>query len=290
MAAIAAQTAGDDTTAGYRRDLALILGAFVAGRLLTVAVTALWLALHPESEVRTVAEALCRWDCHWYVYTAEKGYDLVPTHWERGDGANWAFFPLLPLLMRAAATVLPIGTETAGFLVANLAFLVAVVAFHVYARDLGGRAFGLFAGLLLALWPFSIHATVPMSEAVYWPAAILALAFARRDRWIAAGLAAAALSGSRAVGVFGFLPLLILAVGRYGLAPLVTLRPAAARASLALALSGFGLGLYMMHLWLTTGDALAFSHIQNAWGREFRAPWWLVFDEFSPGATAPRTS
>ncbi len=287
MAAIASRSEAQDRTS-LGRDLAFVVSAFVLGRLITIAVAALWLQLHPDSGVATLADALCRWDCRWYVYTADKGYDPLPSHWERGDGANWAFFPLLPLLMRGATLLLPIGTTAAGFVVANLSFLLAVVAFHVYARDLAGRRFGLFAALLLAVWPFSIHATVPMSEAVYWPAAILALAFARRDWWIAAGFAAAALSASRAVGVFGFLPLLILAIARFGVVPLVTLRRDAAPAALALALSGFGLGLFMTHLWLTTGDALAFSHIQNAWGREFRAPWWLVVDEFSPWRFEPK--
>lgn len=270
-----------------RRDLLIVLAAFVAGRLITLAVAALWLSLDPEGGSSTIADALCRWDCRWYIYTADKGYDAVPMHWARGDGANWAFFPLLPILMHAVSALLPVSTRTAGFLVANAAFLVAVVAFHVTARDLFGRAFARFAAVLLALWPFSIHATVPMSESVYWAAAVGTLMLARRDWWIAAGLAAAALSATRAVGVLGFLPLLVLAIQRHGFGALVTLRREAAPAALALALSGLGLGLFMTHLWLKTGDALAFSHIQTSWGREFKAPWWMIVDELSPWRFAP---
>jgi hypothetical protein len=264
------------------RDAAILLALFVLGRLITAGVSDAWIALNPDLTDRTLSELLCRWDCKWYIYIAEKGYDPVAKHWERGDGTNWAFFPLLPVLMAAISDVTGLAAREAGYVVANAAFLTAVIAFYAYVRDLHGERFALFAGGMLALWPYSVHATVPMSEAVYLPASILVFLFARRGDWIAAGLAAAAMSASRAVGMFVVVPLLVLAVQQFGWRALVTLRPDATRVVLAMALAGFGLGLFMTHLWLTTGDALAFSHLQTAWARRSEWPWVMLVNELSP--------
>lgn len=281
MVAPAAPAEGD-TAGGLRRDLLVLLALVIAGRLAIAGVAALYLAGHPDDPAGSLAGVLCRWDCKWYVYVADHGYDPVARHWARGDGADWAFFPLLPLLMRAVALATGLSTRSAGFVVSTAAFALAVAAFHLYARDLRGPAFARHAGALLALWPFSIHAGVPMSEAVYLPASILAVLLARRGRWIAAGVAAAALSASRAVGVLGVLPLLAIALEAHGWRALARFSPPALPALVALALSGFGLGLFMVHLWMTTGDALAFSHVQTAWGRSFAWPWRMVIDELSP--------
>lgn len=264
------------------RDVAALLAVFLAGRLISLAVAQAALLVHPEWEVTGLVDMICRWDCKWYAGVAEIGYEPQARHWARGDGANWAFFPLLPLLMAGVSAATGLSLKVAGLVVANAAFVVAVIGFFLYARDLVDRRFALFAAALLALWPYSVHATVPMSEAVYLPASVLLFLFARREQWIAAGLAAAALSSTRAVGVFGFLPLFVLAVQRHGLLSLIRLAPQAAPASLACALAGLGIGLTMMVQWHVTGDALAFSHIQTAWSREFLWPWRMVVDELSP--------
>jgi hypothetical protein len=269
-------------TAAPWRDVALVLGLFVLGRLITWAAAGTWFALDPDIESAGLAELLCRWDCRWYLKIAEIGYEPVAQHWERGDGTNWAFFPLLPMLIAGTTWSTGLDTLAAGHAVALTAFFVALVAFHAYVRDLAGERTALFAAGLLALWPFSIHATVPMSEAVFLPASILVFLFARRGQWIAAGLAAVALSASRAVGMFGVFAMLVLAVQQFGWRALLTFRPDATRALLAMALAGFGLGLFMAHLWFRTGDALAFSHIQTAWARKSALPWDMLIDEFSP--------
>ena len=42
--------------------------------------------------------SLCRWDCFWYGSILLYGYDAVPSRPPAGDAANWAFYPLFPLL------------------------------------------------------------------------------------------------------------------------------------------------------------------------------------------------
>jgi Mannosyltransferase (PIG-V) len=68
---------------------------------------------------------LARWDAVWYLRIAESGFG--------GSDVRAAFFPLYPLLVRAVAA--PFGASpgallVAGYVVALLAFLGALVLLH----------------------------------------------------------------------------------------------------------------------------------------------------------------
>lgn len=54
-----------------------------------------WNMLHNTNN--TFVSSLMQWDAGWYKYTIENGYSLEPTN---GAQANWAFFPLYPLIVK----------------------------------------------------------------------------------------------------------------------------------------------------------------------------------------------
>lgn len=267
---------------GLLRDVAVLLAAIVLGRLLMASGAFVAVSIYDIPEAPDVLRGLCRWDCRWYRQIALIGYDAQAQHWLRGDGANWAFFPALPVAIAAAMALTGLDVDIAGLVVANLAFVGSVLLFHLVVRDLLGPPAALFGGAMMALWPFSVHASVPMSEALYLPLSMAAVHGARRGWWLAAGIAAAACSATRAVGLFVVVPMLMIAIREHGFWRLVLLRPGAERAALALGMTGIGLGLFMLHLHGRTGDALAFSHIQTAWGREAKWPWMMVYDALNP--------
>ncbi len=67
--------------------------------------------------------ALCEWDCEWYRHTIQDGYDPEPRLRPDHDFANWAFFPLFPLLARALKLATGLSAFWAGTAVSMLCFV-----------------------------------------------------------------------------------------------------------------------------------------------------------------------
>jgi len=214
------------------------------------------------------AHAMCVWDCAWYGDIALHGYQTHPENLNFGGPAgiaNWAFFPLYPMLVAAIGRLLPLDPAILGAIVSPLLTYGAVLA----ARPLFNgdeRAHRLFAALLLA-GPFSFYFATLYSESLFLLLTVLAFVALERRNFLAAGLWGALLSATRTVGV-----LFVFALAFAALRELrrdgwrtVTRRP-----DLILSLLLVPLGLFAFMIWLygATGDALAFLHIQRGWDRE----------------------
>ena len=50
---------------------------------------------------------MARWDCAWYEGIIREGYYKEPMAHTRMDAANWAFFPLFPMIMRGVSLLFP---------------------------------------------------------------------------------------------------------------------------------------------------------------------------------------
>lgn len=222
-------------------------------------------------------DGLCRWDCLWYVTLAETGYNHFPAE-SLLDTGNWAFFPLLPMLVGGLhaltgwvtiriATALSIGFST----------LAIFAAWPLLGRNL--RAYTLYAAFLLC-GPFSVYFTTFYTEVLFVLLVNCLLLTLRRSNYLRSGLCAALLSATRIVGVFAVFAI----VAQY----LLDFRHRGARwrdlpaelwrnpaIVLAVLLAPVGLFAYMAYLRFHMGDALAFSHVQRAWGRITGNP--LVF-------------
>ncbi|MDY0021381.1 hypothetical protein [Arenimonas caeni] len=196
-------------------------------------------------------------DASWYQDIATGGYEARP--FDASRQANWAFFPLHPMLWRGLQAT-GLSPAASGLLMAHLLFFIALVQMHRWVqvqwnRDLADRSL-----LCLALFPASHFFSLPWSESLF--AALLAtalLAMAQRRWGLMAGAAMLA-GGTRAVGVL-LAPLLWWEArrdpkagwSRRWLYPLVAMA---------------GLAAFMAWLWQATGNALAFADIQAAWGRD----------------------
>lgn len=219
--------------------------------------------------------AFCVWDCGWYQSIAEGGYDLVPGVRLRPGAANWAFFPLSPLIAGAAAKLTSLPVVVCGFFLSNLYAILAGIA----ARPLFGeneRAYWLYIVMLLA-GPFSVLFSSLHTEALFVLLVTLAARALHERRLDVAGGFTALLSATRLTGI-----LMILALGWAALerelrqrTPLRNLPAALLRDRqlvLGLAIAPLGLVAYMVFLRLHVGDGLAFLHIQRAWGRFISNP------------------
>lgn len=274
------------TAAPSRREWALVLALGVLSRALVYAAAAL--ANQVQGAGRGAAAWLCSWDCGWYMSIAYDGYQRAPSAHPSGDAANWAFFPLFPLAVRSLMRATGLQAQSAAQVLNNLAFVAALLVLHRMLRPrLGGRD-SLFVVALLAFSPYGVYFSAPYTEALYLLLMLLCLALARDGRWLAAGAAAAALSATRNLGVFIVLPLLALAVAQHGWRPLLRAARGTEGAWLALALAPLGLSAYMLFLHGLVGDALAFKHVQIAWGGQVGNPLAVIWDGLAGDDLYPR--
>ena len=228
----------------------------------------------PDADWFGYFDALCRWDCEWYISMTERGYDRFPVE-ARTSAANWAFFPLYPMLVGLVGHIVPIPT----LLLANLMSLITAYAAVVLAWPLLGRnlrAYTLYSAFIFS-GPLSMYFTTFFTEVMFVLLTTLVFRSLGRSDYIGAGLAAALLSGTRIVGVFASLSLGLQALLDYrrrngswrGVIGGIVGQP---RLVLAIFISPLGLFAYMafLHFWI--GDGFAFSHVQRAWGRVVANP------------------
>jgi hypothetical protein len=222
-----------------------------------------------EPHLAGYPDGLCRWDCQWYVILATSGYDPFPVP-RSIDAGNWAFFPLFPMLVGAVHRVLPGSVMMVATGVSILmSMAAALVAWPLLGRNL--RAYTLYCAFLLC-GPFSIYFTSFFTEVLFVLLANGVLLALRRSQYLAAGTLAGLLSATRIVGVFMVFALVLHYLIDYRrragtlrrLPQHLWQQPAIVLATL---LTPLGLFSYMAFLHFQIGDALAFNHVQRAWGR-----------------------
>jgi hypothetical protein len=223
--------------------------------------------------------AACRWDCGWYSSIVQGGYHLEPIAHPKGDAANWAFFPAHPLVAKLIALLIEAEAGIALVITGKLFFLGCIYIFMIVAKKEFGPDAQVPAGMLIAFNPYVVYAHTGYTEPLYFLLTTLAFLAVGSQRWVLAGLASAMLSATRLVGVlFGFV--LLAAALKSGAFANRRLWPILA---LALLLSPLGLAGYMAYLHTHVGDALAFMHIQVAWGREITNPVEVVVSAWRHG-------
>ncbi|SFV26786.1 hypothetical protein SAMN05216456_0111 [Devosia crocina] len=234
----------------------------------------------PDAEWTQYFDALCRWDCVWYVRMAETGYDPFPVP-ARVTAGNWAFFPFYPMLVGLIGKLIPLPT----IVLANLVSIVTAYAAVVAAWPLLGkhvRSYTLYAAFILS-GPVSFYFTTFFTEVMFVLLTTLVFRALGRSNYLGAAAAAALLSGTRIVGVFSSLSIGVKALmdfrartgGWKGVFGGLLGQP---RLVLAIFLSPLGLFAYMafLHHWI--GDGLAFSHTQRAWGRQIANPFTYLWE------------
>ncbi|MEZ5484459.1 MAG: hypothetical protein R3F01_04790 [Lysobacteraceae bacterium] len=262
----------------WRRAGLCALAAFLVSRLLilfaTILVTGTDSAAQPplpgdrhiitfsaERLGETLDRLATQGDAGWYRGIANGGYAQRPFDDSRQE--NWAFFPLHPLLWRAAITAFGDSSSTA-LLWSNLLALLALVALHLATRSSGrDAATADRAVFVLAFFPTSYFLSLPWSESLFLLVSAGGWAMVRHGSMAGAGLFGMAASATRVSGVF-LLPALAIDLWQRD-------RPSLRRAW-PLALVPLGALAFMAWLWWLSGNPLAFADIQAAWGRALGLP------------------
>lgn len=108
------------------------------------------------------------WDAQHYLFISRFGYGPLPD--------SGLFFPLWPLLVRAAAPLAGGDALAAAVVLANALSTAGLLAFHWAAERAHGRRAADAALLLLAAFPGTVFFCVPYSEALFFLLAVLAVA------------------------------------------------------------------------------------------------------------------
>src|SRR6478735_5485870 len=211
-----------------------------------------------------VVAPLARWDSVWYLAIANDGYPP-------DDARRAAFFPLYPLLVRTADTVVrsPI---LAGALVSFACFAIALVVLRRLTElELGAPA-ARTTVWALALFPGAVFFSAVYSEALYLALSIGCVYCARTGRWAWAGTLGALGAATRSAGVLLVVPLAVMWLAQ------ADARPRRVRDAAWIALVPAGLAAFCGALALGGGDAFAPMHAQDIWYRHFAGPFVGVWD------------
>ncbi|MFH8367782.1 hypothetical protein [Streptomyces sp. NPDC018031] len=168
------------------RSAAPALAVYAAVRLTSMLCLAVW-AWHVGKHPRTLLGR--SWDSVWYVGIAQDGYGTaLPSRiWPGISFSDLAFFPLFPGLVRAVAAVTPLGTVSAGLLVAWASAGAAAWGVHAVARLLYGRRVALCAVVLWGLLPHAIVQSMAYTEPLLTALAAWSLYALLTGRWLWAG-------------------------------------------------------------------------------------------------------
>jgi len=262
----------------WRPSLVTAAAALAAFRVLTLLVglvaaygNAGWRVLlqHP-------ADALflpfAHWDAGWWTRIVAEGYG----HSNPGGFSDGAFAPGYPMAIRAVMWLLHVGPLVAGFLVSGVALFVALAVLHRLAAEDHGLDAARTTVLLVLVWPTAAFLAAPYSEPLSLALVSLALLAARRQRWVWAGLLAAAAMLSKYV-----LGLLVIAL----LVDHVVRRrrrdaPPQARTLAAIALPGcLALAGVLAFMQVRFGAPLHFLTAEGqAWGHRLTTPLQLALN------------
>lgn len=210
-------------------------------------------------------ELFAHWDAAWFTQIATMGYSYV----DDGNMYNVAFFPVLPLAMRALMS-LGIPVNIAGVLVNNFAFLGALILLYRWAEEHHGVGAARWSAAVLAWCPFSLFGTAIYSEGLFLLLTTASIRAFEKGQYFRAALWGALTTATRVTGA-ALLPSFLFVAWRERRPPI---------AYIAALATGLGMLCFMIFCAIKLNDPLAFVHVQKAWtlkgGVDWRG-WWDMF-------------
>jgi len=207
-----------------------------------------------------------RYDSGWYAHIATEGYSYTP-----GQQSPVAFFPMYPLAVRGV-TALGLDVFVAGVLLSMVCGVLALVLFTHWARARADEPTVRNAGLLLALYPFAFFLYGAMySDALFLLLIVGAFLLLERGHLVPAVLLGAMATAARPVA-----PALVLGLLARRLEWKHERGQRWSAVDLLPVLAATGLLLYILYLWRTFGEPMAFVKVQSAQGWD-QTPGWRTW-------------
>ncbi len=246
-----------------RRTVRYALLVFVLSRLAFVVLTLVVLRLyHSAGGPATFVDAWARFDATYYARLARDGYQGGHLLYRT------AFFPLQVLFTALLGPLAGGNTYLSAIFVANISFFVALLGWASLALDDVDEPAALRSMLYLTLFPTAFFLFAGYAESLFLATESWCVVCCRRGLWWQAGALGLLAAATRQMGLFLVLPFAYEYAKQAGW----SLRRLRADA-LAVLLIPCGLLLFMLWLWRSAGDPLAFSHAEAHWQHTLMAPW-----------------
>lgn len=216
-----------------------------------------------------------RWDAGWYQGIAESGYKFTPDR-----PSNVAFFPMYPMLMRAAhifaGSHRHLWWFLSGIVVSNAALAIALTYLFLLVRLEFDEAAARRAVLYLLIFPTTLFLSAVYSESVFLAFTLSAVYYARKRAWWLAGFLSGAAALSRPPGVVIFVWLLVEYLLQCGF----NWRRVRWNV-VALGFAPLGLASYFAFLQYFNGTPTAAVRAQFTWGLRLEGQWRTIAPFFS---------
>ncbi|SDI80794.1 hypothetical protein [Paenibacillus typhae] len=237
--------------------------------------------LHPDdSLINNMIGIWAQWDAGWYDNIAEKGYATDYGYNPYfGNQANYAFFPLYPMLIRFLVVLFNLKDyNVAGIIISNVFFVISSIYLYKISRLYYDEKQSFQVFLWFVAFPANFLFSCVLTEALYFSLVLICFYYAKKNKWFIVGLSGFFLALTRNLGVFIIVPLLLqylvnvkfkLFEIKYNVIYLLMI-PA-----------GFvAWGGYLYHI---TGDFLMFKNVQNTWGRISSQPISVIYNTIMNG-------
>lgn len=210
-------------------------------------------------------------------------YQLVPQlfSWANFDGEHYlsisifgyksleqAFFPVYPIIISFMSKPFShdllsslINSTIAGLIISNSAFLMALIVLYKLIQIDFSKEIAFLTILLLLIFPTAFYFGALYSESLFILFSVISFYNARKRKWLIATIFGILASGTRVFGSL-LLPSLIIEA---------LLQKEKFSKFFWIILIPLGLILYMIYQYLTTGDILAFYHLQRVVGEQHQS-------------------
>lgn len=194
-----------------------------------------------------------QWDGGHYFDIAQKGYVEVEEH---------AFFPLFPLVVRAASFMLFGNTLLAGLLLTNISFLLFLLFFYKLVKKKFKEKTAFTALITFLLFPTTFFTVSFYSEGLFLLFSVLTFYFITSKKFAKAAIFASLASATRFVGIFLIIPIIFtyLDTIKWNFKKIN-------RYALYIPLSITGFIAYSIYLQQKLKDPFYFFTAQHAWER-----------------------
>ena len=210
---------------------------------------------------------------------AHTGYDpSSQTAMALPGQSDFAFFPLYPLLSRLVGWIIR-SDYIAGLLISNACLIAASVLLYRLARLDHDESTARRAVEYLYVFPMAFILSGFYTESLFLALILACMYCARTERWLLCGALGLLASLTRSTGVLLLIPVCIEYLSCRGF-QWRRIRWDSA----SLLLIPLGVCLFGAYCYELTGDFLAFSHAQAAWGRGWSDPAWTLWSSlWGPG-------
>lgn len=231
-----------------------------------------------------------RWDSGWYQSIATSGYDAKGVISEDNPDvtgqANYAFFPLYPLIFGTFSEISGIEPMTSGFIFSNVFFFFGLIGLFELVALLK-KADPNDAVSYLIAFPTAFLFSAVLTESLFFALAVWCIYFAIKKKWLLAGILGFLLSMTRFVGVAIVIVLIteylvqqdffdklkiqlkkeVLKQKLKGSVVLVKETLINNHSYLWIFLVPLGFAVFMLFVYNLTGDVFAIFRIQEEWGK-----------------------